>query len=84
MLRDIIASGTVPVTRLTTIFRQAADSAIIANAHRINQGEIPVFSGAVNDEGSGTQGKGDFFLFPAEEAEAAADWVLDVVSERIP
>jgi exodeoxyribonuclease V alpha subunit len=76
VLRDIIASGTVPVTRLTQIFRQAADSLIITNAHRINHGEMPVFS---------TDGdNGDFFLFPAEDAAAAADWVVDLVTERIP
>ena len=76
VLRDIIASGTVPVTRLTQIFRQAADSLIITNAHRINHGEMPGFS---------TDGdNGDFFLFPAEDAAAAADWVVDLVTERIP
>jgi exodeoxyribonuclease V alpha subunit len=76
VLRDIIASGTVPVTRLTQIFRQAADSLIITNAHRINHGEMPGFS---------TDGdNGDFFLFPAEDAIAAADWVVDLVTERIP
>jgi exodeoxyribonuclease V alpha subunit len=74
VLRDLIASGITPVTRLSTIFRQAAGSQIITNAHRINQGKFPVFS----------QGDGDFFLFPAEDAAAAADWVIDVVTERIP
>jgi exodeoxyribonuclease V alpha subunit len=43
VLRDIIASGVVPVTRLDVIFRQAAGSTIITNAHRINRGELPVF-----------------------------------------
>ena len=74
VLRDIIASGIAPVTRLTAIFRQAADSHIITNAHRINQGKLPVFS----------KDNGDFFLFPAEDAAAAADWIVDVVTERIP
>ena len=41
VLADIIASGTVPVVRLTEIFRQAATSRIITNAHRINQGLMP-------------------------------------------
>ena len=41
MLADIIASGAVPVVRLTEVFRQAAQSRIITNAHRINQGLIP-------------------------------------------
>jgi exodeoxyribonuclease V alpha subunit len=74
VLRDMIASGVAPVARLTTIFRQAADSKIITNAHLINQGKFPLFS----------QGKGDFFLFPAEDAAGAADWVLAIVTERIP
>jgi exodeoxyribonuclease V alpha subunit len=43
VLRDIIASEVVPVTRLNVIFRQAADSTIITNAHRINRGELPIF-----------------------------------------
>ena len=41
VLADIIASGAVPVVRLTEIFRQAAESRIIVNAHRINQGMMP-------------------------------------------
>lgn len=74
VLRDVIASGTAPVTRLNVIFRQAADSHIIANAHRINQGELPLFP----------KDSQDFFLFPAESPEETADWVEQVVCERIP
>jgi exodeoxyribonuclease V alpha subunit len=74
VLRDIIHSGMAPVTRLNSIFRQAADSAIITNAHLINQGKFPKFA----------KGEGDFFLFPAEDATSAADWIVEVVSERIP
>jgi exodeoxyribonuclease V alpha subunit len=76
VLRDIIASGIVPVTRLTTIFRQAANSQIVTNAHRINQGKMPVFSSR--------EESGDFYLFPAEDAAGAADWVMEVVTQRIP
>ena len=79
VLRDIIASGIAPVTRLTTIFRQAANSQIITNAHRINQGKLPIFS-ATPSQGT----NGDFYLFPAEDADSAADWVVEVVTERIP
>ena len=43
VLRDVIASGIAPVTRLETIFRQAEGSHIITNAHRINRGKMPVF-----------------------------------------
>jgi len=82
VLRDLIASGVAPVTRLTTIFRQAANSQIITNAHRINQGKLPIFSNNLPNPGQG--GSGDFFLFPAEDAASAADWVVAVVTERIP
>ena len=41
VLADIIASGAVPVVRLTEVFRQAAQSRIVTNAHRINQGQMP-------------------------------------------
>jgi exodeoxyribonuclease V alpha subunit len=74
VLRDLIDSGMIPVARLSVIFRQAADSQIITNAHLINQGKFPTLS----------RESGDFFLFPADEAEAAADWIVQVVSERIP
>jgi exodeoxyribonuclease V alpha subunit len=74
VLRNLITSGIAPVIRLNTIFRQAANSKIITNAHLINQGKFPVFS----------QGEGDFFLFPAEDATTAADWIIQVVTERIP
>jgi len=74
VLHNLISSGIVPVTRLSTIFRQAADSQIITNAHLINQGQLPVFS----------KESGDFFLFPAEDADTAADWIVKIVSERIP
>ncbi len=89
VLRDVIASSTVPVTRLTQIFRQAADSLIITNAHKINSGEMPVFSPALASNPSPTGRdesgvRGDFFLFPAEDAATAADWVVDLVTERIP
>jgi exodeoxyribonuclease V alpha subunit len=81
VLRDIIASGVVTVTRLNVIFRQAAHSQIITNAHRINQGQMPAFPAAA--AGEATPG-GDFFLFPAEKPEEAADWVEEVVCRRIP
>ena len=74
MLRNLISDSIAPLTRLSTIFRQAADSKIITNAHLINQGKFPVFS----------KENGDFFLFPAEDAAAAADWIVEVVTERIP
>ena len=78
VLRDVIASGVAPVTRLSVIFRQAAHSQIITNAHRINQGQMPLFTAPGGVE------EGDFFLFPAETPEQAADWVEEVVCTRIP
>ena len=76
VLRDLIDSSMVPVTRLSTIFRQAAHSKIITNAHLINQGKFPDFPRGKSE--------GDFFLFPAEDATAAADWIIQIVAERIP
>lgn len=73
-LRDLIDSGTAEVVSLQEIFRQAADSTIIRNAHRINRGEMPLFP----------KDAGDFFLFPTEEPERAAELVVELVQERIP
>jgi exodeoxyribonuclease V alpha subunit len=75
VLRDLIASGMVPVSRLSVIYRQSEDSQIVSNAHRINQGQMPQFSPSQ---------KGDFFLFPAEDADSASRWLTDLVSSRIP
>ncbi len=74
VLRDIIASGVVPVTRLDVIFRQAAGSTIITNAHRINKGEMPIFP----------PDKKDFYFFGKEEPEEASELVVDIVARRIP
>ncbi len=74
VLHDLISSGVIPVTRLETIFRQAEDSFIIVNAHRINQGEMPTI----------TQHGKDFFLFQEKDPQKAAEWVLDLVAQRIP
>jgi exodeoxyribonuclease V alpha subunit len=82
VLRDVIASGVARITRLNVIFRQAAHSHIITNAHRINQGKPPVFL-KTGDEADG-QAPGDFFLFPAQTPEEAAHWVQEVVCQRIP
>ena len=76
VLQDIIESGRVPTVRLTEIFRQAASSSIIVNAHRINAGK-PVET----REGAGLQ---DFYFIPAESPEEIYDKLLQVVTERIP
>ena len=75
VLRDIIESGAFPVITLTKIFRQAASSRIITNAHRINHGEYPDLS-----NGKGT----DFFFQGAEEPEKAAPLIVDLVRNRLP
>ena len=74
VLRNLISSGTVHITRLATIFRQASASLIITNAHRINQGQMPDLTNKGND----------FFIFQADDPDAAADLVVDVVQNRIP
>jgi exodeoxyribonuclease V alpha subunit len=73
VLRDVIASGRAAVVRLTTIFRQAADSGIVVNAHRINRGEFPI----LNEYD-------DFYFFSKHDPEEAADLLVDVVQRRIP
>ena len=76
VLADIIASGTVPVVRLTEVFRQAAESRIIVNAHRINAGDIP--------ELDPPEAISDFYFVPADDPESAVPKVLELVRTRIP
>ncbi|HTP66490.1 MAG TPA: ATP-dependent RecD-like DNA helicase [Geobacteraceae bacterium] len=76
VLADIIDSGSIPTVRLTEIFRQAASSRIIVNAHRINRGEMPL-----KTEGSELS---DFYFIPADTPEEIHDKLLQVVTERIP
>ena len=75
VLRDIIDSGAFPVVTLTKIFRQAAASRIITNAHRINHGEFPDLS---NSKGT------DFFFQNAEDPEKAVPMIVDLVKNRLP
>ncbi len=74
VLKDIIASGTLPVVRLSTIFRQAEESMIVVNAHRINQGQLPEYN----------RKDKDFFLVQAQSTEQIARKVVELVSERLP
>ena len=78
VLRDIIGSGRAAVARLSEIFRQAAASLIVANAHRINRGELPV----LKDPGDETER--DFFFLEREDPEAAAEAILDLCARRLP
>jgi len=76
VLGDIIDSGKVPTVRLTEIFRQAASSRIIVNAHRINKGEMPL-------KAEGTE-LSDFYFIPAETPEQIHDILIQAVTKRIP
>ena len=76
VLADMIDSGFIPTVRLTEIFRQAASSEIIVNAHRINRGEIPLS----NVKGEET----DFYFIPSQTPEDIHAKLLQVVIERIP
>ncbi|MFF5300501.1 ATP-dependent RecD-like DNA helicase [Streptomyces sp. NPDC013161] len=74
VLRDLLADGgPVPAVRLTRVFRQAQQSGVITNAHRINSGQHPV-----------TDGMKDFFLFVEDDTEEVGRLTVDVVARRIP
>jgi exodeoxyribonuclease V alpha subunit len=82
VLRDLLNADAIPRVRLTRIFRQAQESGVVVNAHRINAGEPPQLRGFT-----------DFFFFardqregeePAQTAEATAQLVVDLVQRRIP
>ncbi|MFD7441364.1 ATP-dependent RecD-like DNA helicase [Streptomyces sp. NPDC059909] len=74
VLRDLLAgSGPVPSVRLTRIFRQAQQSGVVTNAHRINSGSQPL-----------TQGLDDFFLFVEDDTEEAGRLTVDVAARRLP
>jgi exodeoxyribonuclease V alpha subunit len=76
VLADVISSGAVPVVRLTEVFRQAALSRIISNAHRINQGSMP-------DLGR-SEGESDFYFISAESPEAAVSRIVELAKTRVP
>ena len=73
VLRDLLAAGTLPMVRLTKIFRQAQQSGIVVNAHRINAGDQPALSGF-----------SDFFWFACDDTEQTSELVVDIVARRIP
>ena len=73
VLRDIISSRVVPVVHLNQVFRQAAGSMIVENAHRINRGEFPLLRGAT-----------DFFFIEEPDPERAAGAIVSLVAQRIP
>jgi exodeoxyribonuclease V alpha subunit len=76
VLRDIIESGVAPVVRLTEIFRQAAYSQIVTNAHRIKNGEMP------ERQSKGT--KSDFYFVERSDPEQIRNLLIELVAKRIP
>jgi exodeoxyribonuclease V alpha subunit len=76
VLRHIIDSGVVPVVRLTEVFRQAAHSRIITNAHRVNEGRMP--------EVPAKGGESDFFFIDRAEPDQIAATLVEMVKARIP
>jgi exodeoxyribonuclease V alpha subunit len=75
VLADVIASGAVPVVRLTEVFRQAARSRIVTNAHRINRGLMPDLT---------PDPEGDFHFVACAGPEDGVPRLLEVVARRIP
>ncbi|MGP3772277.1 SF1B family DNA helicase RecD2 [Streptomyces sp. SDT5-1] len=74
VLRDMLAEESpVPAVRLTRIFRQAQESGVVTNAHRINSGTQPI-----------TSGLKDFFLFVEDDTEEAGRLTVDVAARRVP
>ncbi len=74
LFADLIRSGVVPTVRLTEIFRQAAQSAIIRNAHLINQGQVPDLR----------RNQGDFFCLARRDPEEVLDTIVDLCRRRLP
>jgi exodeoxyribonuclease V alpha subunit len=76
VLKDIIRSGVVPVVELHEIFRQAKESLIIVNAHRINKGEFPNLQSS--------QKLDDFYFIEQEDPAKVLELIINCVKERIP
>ena len=77
VLADIIESGAVPVARLTEIFRQAARSQIVTNAHKVNSGQIPNLNVTKGVET-------DFYFVEAHDPEDAVTKIIEIVKNRLP
>lgn len=76
VLGDLIRSEAVEVVRLTEIFRQAERSLIVVNAHRVNQGVMPILESV--------DSQGDFFFIERTEPEAIVETIAEIVAKRIP
>ena len=88
VLADALACRRFAVAELREIFRQAAESTIITNAHRVNQGEMPVLVASTEDAGTTATGSGavggDFFFVDADGTDDAIDKLGRMVRDRIP
>jgi exodeoxyribonuclease V alpha subunit len=94
VLADVIASGAVPTVRLTEIFRQAAQSLIVVNAHRIQEGELPELGappaagrnqeGEADGEANRQPDRRDFFFLEEDDPAKAAALIRDLVAVRLP
>ncbi len=76
VLKDMISSGVFPVVELNEIFRQARESLIVINAHRINAGEFPIFKSERKNA--------DFYFIEEEDPEKGLSIIIDLVKNRIP
>ena len=76
VLADIIGSERIPVARLTEVFRQAAESRIVVNAHRINHGQMPDRPNAGEES--------DFYFISITEPEQGVGKIIEMVKERMP
>ena len=86
VLRDMIGAESLPVVRLTKIFRQAQQSGIVVNAHRVNAGRPPIPPAPrAPSHGTGQITKfNDFFWFNCDDTEETSSLVTDIVARRIP
>lgn len=80
VLKDIISSKVIPTVQLTEIFRQAATSKIITNAHKINSGLMPELNSRNNQDNPDS----DFYFIEAEENEDIISKIITMVKTRIP
>ena len=75
VLRELIDSQRIPVIQLTEIFRQAQESMIVTNAHRINKGDFPELTGDTDR---------NFFFMEEEDPEAIVGVICDLIADRLP
>ena len=75
VLKALIDSQKIPVIELTEIFRQAQESMIVTNAHRINKGDYPELTGDADR---------NFFFIEAEDPELITDMICSLIADRLP